>query len=306
MRTLLLLLLLLLPAPAQAQLASLRSLAVVEEAEVRLSDLFENAGPRGATVLGPAPAPGTKLVVEQAQLLAIARANGIAWRPAAGADRVVLERPGRAVTLEEVRLALREALAEQGLEEEDDLDLPGFTPPMVPQNAAVQLVVETAALDVAGARFAATLALAAEGMPTQRLRLAGRVVQTVPMLVATRRMAVGEVLRPADVRVVRVPASRLRPGAAQEVSSVLGQALRRPAAPQQPLLLANLTPAATVERGQTVTMLYQVPGMVLTAQGRALESAPRGAAVPVMNLQSRVVVQAEVVGPGRVSVGGAR
>jgi flagella basal body P-ring formation protein FlgA len=91
----LLALLLLSAAPARAELATLRPFAVVEDNVVRLADLFEGAGPRGAAVLGPAPAPGARQVVEAAQLLAIARAHGIAWRPLGGAERAVLERPGR-------------------------------------------------------------------------------------------------------------------------------------------------------------------------------------------------------------------
>jgi flagella basal body P-ring formation protein FlgA len=251
--------------PAQAdQLATIRPIAVVEDAVVRLSDLFENAGPRGAAVLGPAPAPGARLVVEAPQLFAIARANGIAWRPLGGAERVV------------------------------------------PERAFVQLAIESAMLDAMGARFVATLAIAAEGMPTQRLRLAGRVVETAPMLVAARRLATGEVVRARDVRMVRVPASRLRPGAAQDTSQVVGQALRRPASADQPLLVSDLAQPVAVERGQTVTMHYEIPGMVLTAQGRAMDAAPRGGSVPVMNLASRVVVEAHVIAPGRVRVGEPR
>jgi flagella basal body P-ring formation protein FlgA len=166
--------------------------------------------------------------------------------------------------------------------------------------------VEGAVLDLSGGRFAATLAIAAEGMPTQRVRLAGRVVATMPMLIATRRMRAGETVRANDVRVVRVPAARLRAGAAQAPDAAVGQTLRRPAAADQPLLLADLSSPPAVERGQTVTMLYEAPGMTLTAQGRAMETAPRGAAVAVMNLGSRVVVQAEAIGPGRVRVGGGR
>jgi len=86
----------------------------------------------------------------------------------------------------------------------------------------------------------------------------------------------------------------------------VGQALRRPAAADQPLLLADLAAPVTIERGQTVTMFYEVPGMALTAQGRAMDSAPRGGSVPVMNLASRVVVEAQVIAPGRVRVGGMR
>jgi flagella basal body P-ring formation protein FlgA len=37
-----------------------------------------------------------------------------------------------------------------------------------------------------------------------------------------------------------------------------------------------------------------------------MEAAPRGGVVPVMNLSSRQVVQAEAIGPGRVRVGAPR
>ncbi len=288
--------------PVLADLASIRPFAVVEDSVIRLSDLFENAGPRAEVVLGPAPAPGARLIVETRQLFAIARANGVAWRPATGTDRVVLERPGRAIAREDVLLALRTALRAQGLEEDAELELQAFTPPMVPEQAFVQMVAEGAVLDLPGGRFAATLAVAADGMPTQRLRLGGRVVATAPMLVATRRLTVGEILRPTDVRVLRVPAHRLRAGAAQDPAQVLGQAMRRPASPDQPVLVTDVVAPTTVERGQTVTMLYEIPGLALTAQGRAMESAPRGATLPVMNLTSRQVVEAQVIGPGRVRV----
>ena len=291
---------------ARAELATLRPFAVVDDSVVRLGDLFEGAGPRATAALGPAPAPGARQVVEAAQLLGIARAHGIVWRPMSANERVVIERPGRAVSAAEVVALLRTALRHGGLEEESDLELAGFTPPMVPQAAFAQLAVEGAALDLTAGRFGATLVVGAEGMPTHRLRVAGRVVATVPMLVAARRMAVGEVVGANDVRMVRVPASRLRPGAAQRAEQVVGQAMRRPAGAEQPLLLADVSAPLAVERGAVVTMIYEVPGMQLTAQGRAMEGAARGAPVPVMNLASRTVVEAVVIAPGRVRVGGGR
>jgi flagella basal body P-ring formation protein FlgA len=306
MRILLLSMLLLVATPARAELAMVRPFATVEDAVVRLGDLFDNAGARAGVALGPAPAPGSRQVVEAAQLAAIARANGIAWRPVGGAERVVIERPGRAVPRDEIALALRAALRMQGLEEEAELELQPYAPPLVPERAFVQLAVEGAVLDAAGGRFAATLAVVAEGMPTQRLRLAGRVLPTVPVLIAVRRMGVGEVVGSQDVRLVRIPASRLRPGAAQRPDQVVGQALRRPASADQPFLVADLQPPSAVERGQTVTMFYEIPGMTLSAQGRAMEAAARGGTVSVMNLASRVVVEAEVIAPGRVRVRAVR
>lgn len=305
MRILVPLLLLALPAQAQ-QLAMLRPFTVVEDPVVRLSDLFENAGPRAEAVLGPAPAPGQRLVVEAGQLLAIARRNGVEWRPSGGAERVVLERPGRPVAREEVLALLRAALRAQGMEEESELELQAFAPPLVPPESFVQMAIEQASLDPATQRFAATLAVMAEGMPMLRQRIAGRVQATAPMLVAVRRMAVGEVVRPQDVRVLRVAVGRLRAGAAERPEQVVGQALRRPASPDQPLFMADLAQPQLIARGATVTMLYDIPGMTLAAQGRAMEGAARGAVVPVMNLASRIVVEAQVVGPGRVRVGNGR
>jgi flagella basal body P-ring formation protein FlgA len=300
------LILLVLACPAAAQdLATLRPFAAVDGPVVRLADLFDGVGERGAVTLGPAPAPGQRLVVEAAQLAAIARSQGVAWRPIGG-DRVILERPGRAIATAEVQALLRDALEPLGLDAEAEVDLTAFSTPLVPAAAFVQLAIEQATLEASLGRFAATLAIAAEGMPTARTRLVGRVVQTAPMLVAARRVIAGEVLGAGDVRVVRVPASRLRPGAAQRPDQVLGQALRRPAASDQPLLLADIAPPIAIARGASVTMIYQAPGITLTAQGRAMAAAARGAMVPVMNLNSRIVVEAEVLAPGRVRVGPPR
>ena len=54
--------------------------------------------------------------------------------------------------------------------------------------------------------------------------------------------------------------------------------------------------------GATVLMLIDGPGLSMTAQGRAMAAAARGEVVPVMNLASRSVVEAEAIGPGRVRV----
>jgi flagella basal body P-ring formation protein FlgA len=287
---------------AAAESPTLRPFVTLEEAVVRLEDLFEGLGERGATPLGPAPAPGQRLVVEGPQLLAIARRNGIDWNPSGGAERVVLDRPGRALGREEVLDALREALRPRGLEEDAELELQAFHPPLVPPAAFPQIMVEQLTYDAHTQRFAAGLAITAEGMAAQRIRLAGRAVTTLPVVLAVRRMAVGDVVRSQDVRLVRMPANRMRPGAAESLDQAVGQALRRPAAAGQPLMVASLAEPLVVERGSTVTMQYETPGLTVTATGRAMEGAARGAVLPVMNLSSRIVVEARAIGPGRVRV----
>jgi flagella basal body P-ring formation protein FlgA len=288
--------------PAQADLALLRPHAVVEDAVIRLSDLFDNAGQNAGRVVGPAPAPGRRVVVEPAQLLAIARANGVVWRPLTSADTVVVERPGRAVPREEVLDLLRGELGPMGLDAEAELELPGFQPVMVPLAAFTQLALEQSWFETATNRFSATLVVVAEGMPTLRQRIAGRAVATAAVVVATRRLALGEVVGPGDLRLVRQRAERVRPGLASDPGQVLGKALRRPVMAGAGFAVNDLTLPAVVERNAMVTMVMEGPGVSITARGRAMAAAGRGEMVPVMNLASHAVVEAEAIGPGRVRV----
>ena len=122
------------------------------------------------------------------------------------------------------------------------------------------------------------------------------------MVVATRRMALGEVIRPGDAREIRLRAERVRPGMASRLDQVVGQETRRPLALEGMVALVDLGPPSLVARNQPVTLLLDAPGITLTAAGRALDAAPRGAMVPVMNLASRAVLEGQVIGPGRVRV----
>ncbi len=297
-----LLLLVLLAAPAAADTAFLRPQVVVDEPVLRVQDLFENAGPRAAATLGAAPQPGRRIVIEAPQLAAIARMHQVPWRAASTTERVVVERPGRAVPRADVEALLREELTRLGLDEHAEIELPGWIAPMVPVAALHQAMVEGVVLEQPGNRFAATLVVTAEGMTTLRTRITGRAVPTVPVVIVTRRMALGERITARDIRETRLRAERVRPGMAETAQQVVGQELRRPLAADGGIPLADLTAPSIVARNQAVVLVLDAPGITLTAQGRAMESAARGAIVPVMNLASRAVVEGEVIGPGRVRV----
>ena len=61
--------------------ATLRTMTTLHASVVRLSDLFDEAGANADRVLGPGPGAGGRIVVEAAQLGAIARQFGVDWRP---------------------------------------------------------------------------------------------------------------------------------------------------------------------------------------------------------------------------------
>src|ERR1700712_539218 len=67
----------------QTQAASLRTMTSLHGPAVYLRDLFDDAGSNADRVLGPGPEPGGRIILEAAQLNAIARQYSVAWPSAA-------------------------------------------------------------------------------------------------------------------------------------------------------------------------------------------------------------------------------
>ncbi len=300
MRPLLLAGYLLLAPPVLA--ATLRPVTTLDGPGIRLADLFDDAGPQAGRVLGPAPAPGSRIVVEAPQLAAIARQFGVAWRPAGPQDRAVLDRPGRLLPREAVLSALRAALAGLGADGDLEIDLPGFAAPLVPLDAAVDSAVEELDWVAGSGRFAGQLAVIAEGMPVHRMRLAGTAQELVELPVPVRRLNPGAVIQPDDLHLVRLRAGRARGELVRAPQDAIGMTLRRQLAPGLPVALADLTRTPTVLRGAQVTMELRAGGLALATPGLALESGALGERIRVVNPASRAVVEAEIAGPGRVRV----
>jgi len=287
--------------PAAA--ATLRPMTTLHGPRVKLSDLFDDAGPNAGRVLGPGPAPGGRIVVEAAQLAAIARQFSVDWRPASSADRAVLDWPGRPLSRSAVMAALQEALAASGVPPEHcEIDLADFTPPLVSLEAAARPLVSQLDYDRASGRFTAVLLVTADGTEPISARIGGRVDELIELPVATARLLACTVLGADDVHMARVRTGVANGAVARRPEDAIGMQLRHQVAAGQPLALADLSRPELVVRGANVQMLLDSPGIVLVAQGQAMESGAVGEHIRVLNPVSHAVIEAEVIGPDRVRV----
>jgi flagella basal body P-ring formation protein FlgA len=69
-----------------------------------------------------------------------------------------------------------------------------------------------------------------------------------------------------------------------------------------PLRAADLMKPNLVLRNETVTLVYEAPGMVLTIRGKANDSGTEGDVIGVLNEQTKRVAHGVIIGPGRVAV----
>jgi flagellar basal body P-ring formation protein FlgA len=285
-----------------AQAASLRTVTTLHGPTVCLKDLFDDAGVNADRILGPGPDPGGRIIVEAAQLSAIARQYNVAWRSLSRGDRAVLEWPGRPLRKEEAIEAVRLAVAVGGAPDDIDIDLPGFIPPIVPADAATASTVSQLDYDGNTGRFTAALTVTAEGMNPIDTRLGGRVEQIVLAPVALTRLLPDTVLRADDVRITRVRAALLQNEIARSIDQIVGMQLRRPIAAGQPLRLADLSRPALVQRGATVRIELSSGGLSVIGQVVALDAGAEGEKIRVQNQTSRALLFAQVIGPGQVRV----
>lgn len=291
---------LLLAMPACA--ATLRPFTTLAAPVVRLGDLFAGAGSDATKVLGPAPAPGSRISVEAPQLAAIAREYGVAWVPQTGFERAVLVRPGEPLREAPVLAALRKALAGLGAAADSGVVLDGFAAPMLPVGAHPRIVVEQLSFDAHEGGFQGVLAVVVAGDPGVTVAVAGRCVRMVALPVAARRLEPGTVLGPADFTVHEVAAPQARRALLLDASAAVGRTVRHAIAAGAPVPLDDLASLPAVARGQRVRMEIAAPGLAISAVGVALADAATGERVDVMNPASHAVVRAAVLGPGLVEV----
>lgn len=118
-------------------------------------------------------------------------------------------------------------------------------------------------------------------------------------LVATRVIKAQEPLLREAITVVDADI----PGAATDIEEVLGLEARVAIYPGRAILRDQIGPAAMVERNQIVTLTYQVAGLAIRTEGRALARGGAGEVIEVMNLASKTKITGRIGLDGSVTVG---
>jgi flagella basal body P-ring formation protein FlgA len=153
-----------------------------------------------------------------------------------------------------------------------------------------------------GNRFDVTFEIANDNISTPaRLRFTGTVIETVEAAVLARGIERNELIKSSDVVVERRPKAEAGSDAVVRDRAV-GMQARRQLRAGQAVRLADLAKPDLVQRDQSVTLIYDTPGLYLTVRGKAQDSGTEGDVVNVLNLQSKRTVQGVVTGRGQVSV----
>jgi flagellar basal body P-ring formation protein FlgA len=293
------------PAAAQDDKPALRATATVTSDIVRIGDLVENAGIVADVPIFRAPDLGTKGAVATDRVLEAIRPHQLIGIDTRGLAEVIVTRASRTITADEISAGITHALQSQyGFV---DVDHIGITfdhaphPLHVEPDATGDLEIASLSYDPRTARFDITLDLpTSAAMRRLAPHFTGTAIATIDAVTVDHPVERGEILKASDITISRLPKSE--GPAISDVNRVVGLAARQQLRPGQPLHEADLTKPAIVQRSDTVTIIYEAPGITLTLRGMAQEAGALGDQINVENLQSKHIAQGIITGPGRVTI----
>lgn len=312
MKTALSLLLALSVTPAAAQVtgsagdayARLRPQVTVAGDIVRIGDLIENAGVAANTPIFRAPDLGQTGAVPVRAVLDAVRAYGLVAVDVQGLSEVAVTRASRMIAAGDIEARIVRALtARHNLGKAENLKIMfdrDVRPIQLETNISPELSLARLNYDASSRRFDIVFELA--NGANASWRYTGSAVETIEAAVPTRALARGDVVKAGDFSIERRPKSEFVSEPPAQPADITGYAARRAVRAGQPLRSADLMKPELVQKNDTVVLHYEVPGIILSMRGKALDSGTEGDMVSVLNIQSKRTIQGVVTAPGHVTV----
>lgn len=291
------------PAMARAEGLRLRGDVTARGDVLTLADLVDGAPERLATrPLFRAPSLGATGTIQTRRILDAASALGLSGLETGGRLQIAVQRAARRLGPPEIEAALKRGLETgYGLNAQNiAVRLDGDGPTLL---APLDLEGQAAALDLTyDSRTRRVAGLVTLGERQVSLRVSGVVVELREVAVLTRNLNRGEPVREGDVALERRPRESVAPDAQGSATTILGEVAQNTLTAGTVLRVTDTAPPDLVARGENVTIVYETPSISLSMRGLSNDSGRMGAVVNVVNVASKKVLQATVIGPGRVSV----
>jgi flagella basal body P-ring formation protein FlgA len=296
-------------APLSQERPKLKAEVTVTGDLVRIGDLVEHAGVIAAVPIFRAPDLGATGSVSAASVVEAVHAHALVGLDTGGVQEVAVTRASRIFSPNDFEDCVAQALSSRfslGAAGEIAISFDGDLRPLhVEPNAEGELHIARINYDAHNGRFQATVEVPTGASQKAPLRLTGRASATVELVTLARAVERGVVLKDADVVVERRPRAQLGKDVITERTQAIGLAARTNLEPGRPLRTAQLMKPELVRRNEHVTLIYEVPGILLTVRGKAMESGAEGDVVAVLNEQSKRTIQGVVAGPGHVVISSA-
>jgi flagellar basal body P-ring formation protein FlgA len=296
------------PSPSEPPRPMLKSEVIVNGDIVRIGDLIENAGIVATVPIFRAPDLGYTGTVPAETVLDAVRNHALIGVDTGGVHEVVVTRASRTIPAKEIEEAITQMLSARfDLGPSKDIVVHfarDLRTTYVEPSAKGQPRVTHIDFDSYSGRFEAALEIPTGAGKRSVVQLSGRAVATIEVAMAARAIDRGATLKDSDVIIERRPRAEIGRDFVTTRNQAIGFAARNGLQAGRPIRTVDLTKPDLIQRNDSVTLVYEAPGLVLTIRGKAIEGGAEGDVISVLNEQSKRTVQGTIVAPGRVNISG--
>jgi flagella basal body P-ring formation protein FlgA len=123
-----------------------------------------------------------------------------------------------------------------------------------------------------------------------------------PVVTAASPITRGLTINPSHLQLREMNISKLNGSYFTSIDDVIGLEAKREISPDATIIANQLAPPIMIKRGESVIMTAKSDSLSVRILATALKDGYEGEQISVRNKQSKRIIDARVIGPGRVSV----
>ena len=288
---------------SQSHAMGLKENVVIEGNVITLGDIFYDLPYSADKVLGPAPRPGSDMVLNARTLMRVAMALDLPWRPTNSAEQVILRRAATLISVEDIKNQLKHDLESEGYDHNIELDFSSETSEIVlPEDQPASFDITELDIDKTRNWFTATIMAPSKSNAIYTNKISGKIHRMIDVPVLRETMRSGTIIGKNDIEYIKMRERELSPQMLIDTKVLMGTTPRRIIFAGRPITDGDVESPQIVARGDTVTIVLKNGTMMLTASGRSLENGAKGDLVRVTNASSNRTVQGIVTAEKEITL----
>lgn len=273
---------------------------------VVLGDVVTEAGSATDVPLARAPEPGKQIRISVGQVFALASANGVQLTAPRGIRSVTIQRASRLVERQEIIDAVRTAfeMTPAGMSSERiEVTLSGPRPNLhVSTESMPVFEVSDIEYNRRIGTFRAKISVSGPRRLTKTASIRGHALSILSIPVLSHRLGRGEMISPSDIEWIEVHSNKISSDIITDENDLIGYVPRGNLRPGNPVRTTSVQLPTIIERDALVTVIYQIPGLTVTSQGKSLEPGHLNKLIRIQNTHSDRIIYAKVISPNQAIV----
>ncbi|MBL1421455.1 MAG: flagellar basal body P-ring formation protein FlgA [Alphaproteobacteria bacterium] len=273
---------------------------IVNENVVRLSDIFDVAGPFSDDKLFQAPPLGRKGVLSIENLEAIAIKYDLDWQNIHNYAKVTITRKARLIDYDAIKNIIADyAFGNQHLSGDANntrINLTNqFNDITIAANDFAKFEISNFVYRPFNDQFSAKISYTIDDQRKSR-QISGVIENMVNVPVLASNFRRDEIIKASDIKYIQLNSRRVAGNVMLNAEDIIGKSARNSIRAMLPLSESLLKYADLVKKNTIITLQFKVGRVELNIKARALTTGADGTIIRVLNLQSGKQIDAIVTG----------